>query len=44
MERGIKFWEKRRSSQDIVGRLADVRCCEDARSLEDSWLLFFPLR
>jgi hypothetical protein len=25
MERGIKFWEKRRSSQDIVGRLAEVK-------------------
>ncbi len=26
MERGIKFWEKKRSSQDIVGRLAKVKC------------------
>jgi hypothetical protein len=25
MEREIKFWEKRRSSQDIVGRLAEVK-------------------
>jgi hypothetical protein len=26
MERGIKFWEKKRSSQDIVRRLAEVKC------------------
>ncbi len=26
MEHGIKFWEKERSSQDIVGRLAEVKC------------------